>query len=124
VESLRRGLYRYQPVGHRLCFLFDSDTLEDELDEALLGQKWNSAATFVWTTVPYRMEWRYALIAHKLIAIDVGHVCQNLYLACESIACGTCAIGAYDQQKLDRVLRVDGQEEFAIYAAPVGRARD
>jgi len=124
VEGLERGLYRYQPVEHSLCFLFDSDTLEAELDEALNGQKWNSAATFIWTTLPYRMEWRYALVSYKLIAIDAGHVCQNLYLACEDIGCGTCGIGAYDQRKLDRVLGVDGEEEFAVYAAPVGRARD
>jgi SagB-type dehydrogenase family enzyme len=124
VENFARGLYRYQPVEHKLCFLFDSDTLEEELNEALMGQKFNSAATFIWTTVPYRMEWRYALIAHKLIAIDAGHVCQNLYLACESIGCGTCAIGAYDQLKLDKVVGVDGEEEFAVYAAPVGRAGD
>lgn len=124
VEGFARGMYRYLAVEHKLCFLFDYDALEEELDEALQGQKWNSAATFIWTTLPYRMEWRYALLAHKLIAIDAGHVCQNLYLACESIGGGTCGIGAYDQQKLDRVLRVDGQEEFAVYAAPVGKARE
>jgi hypothetical protein len=32
-----------------------------------------------------------------------------------------CAIGAYDQEKMDSVLRVDGQEEFAIYVATVGK---
>jgi hypothetical protein len=31
------------------------------------------------------MERRYALAAHKVIALDAGHVCQNLYLACEAI---------------------------------------
>jgi len=77
---------------------------------------------FIWTTIPYRMEWRYSVVSHKIIALDAGHVCQNLYLACESIGCGTCAIGAYDQEKMDRFLGVDGEEEFAIYAAPVGRA--
>ncbi len=123
VEGFARGLYRYLPVEHKLCFLFDYEALEEHLDEALQRQKWNSAATFIWTTVPYRMEWRYALLAHKLIAIDARHVCQNLYLACESIGCGTCGIGAYDQHKLDQVLRVDGEEEFAVYAAPVGKAR-
>ena len=77
---------------------------------------------FIWTTIPNRMEWRYSVVSHKIIALDAGHVCQNLYLACESIGCGTCAIGAYDQEKMDKFLGVDGEEEFAIYAAPVGRA--
>jgi SagB-type dehydrogenase family enzyme len=76
---------------------------------------------FVWTTIPYRMEWRYGIAAHKVIALDAGHVCQNLYLACEAVRAGTCAIAAYDQQAMDSLLGVDGVEEFTIYLASVGR---
>jgi SagB-type dehydrogenase family enzyme len=67
------------------------------------------------------MEWRYAAAAHRVIAMDVGHVCQNLYLACEAMAAGTCAIAAYHQEKMDALLEVDGEEEFTIYLAPVGK---
>ena len=35
--------------------------------------------------------------------------------------CGTCAIGAYNQAKMDLLIGVDGDNEFTIYAAPVGR---
>lgn len=90
---------------------------------ACLGQKFvaSAAVTFFWTAIPARMEWRYDLAAHKVIAIDAGHLCQNLYLACEAIGAGTCAIAAYDQQACDSLLKVDGEEEFTIYAAPVGK---
>ncbi len=56
------------------------------LARACLGQIFvaRGAVTFIWTTVPYRMEWRYSLAAHRVILIDAGHVCQNLYLACEA----------------------------------------
>lgn len=67
------------------------------------------------------MEWRYGIAAYKVIAIDAGHVCQNLYLACEAIGAGTCAIAAYDQEAMDKILRIDGQDEFAIYLASVGK---
>lgn len=67
------------------------------------------------------MEWRYDRAAHKVIALDAGHVCQNLYLACESLGLGTCAIAAYDQEACDRLLGVDGDDEFTLYLAPVGR---
>ena len=56
-----------------------------------------------------------------MIAQDSGHVCQNLYLACESIGIGTCAIGAYNQAKMDELLKVDGEDEFTIYVATVGQ---
>jgi nitroreductase len=58
---------------------------------------------------------------HKLIALDAGHVCQNLYLAVEAIGAGTCAIDAYDQDKMDALLGVDGKDGFAIHVAPVGK---
>ena len=61
------------------------------------------------------------MAAHKVIAIDAGHVCQNLYLACEAIQAGTCAVAAYNQKLTDNLLRVDGEDEFAIYMAPVGK---
>jgi nitroreductase len=56
-----------------------------------------------------------------MIAIDAGHSCQNLYLASEAIGAGMCAIGAYNQQELDALLKVDGTDEFAIYAGVVGK---
>ncbi len=67
------------------------------------------------------MEWRYAEASHKVIAIDIGHVGQNLYLACEAVGCGTCAIGAYDQQLSDNLVDVDGDDEFTIYMSPVSK---
>jgi SagB-type dehydrogenase family enzyme len=67
------------------------------------------------------MEWRYDIAAHKVIAIDAGHVCQNLYLACEAINAGTCAVAAYNQSLIDRLLKIDGDDEFTIYMAPVGK---
>jgi len=124
IDGLEEGLYRYQPLDHRLCSLRSGPGMREELKAALNGQGWNSAAVFIWSVVPYRMEWRYSVVAHKILALDAGHVCQNLYLASESIGCGTCAIGAYDQERMDAFLGADGKDEYAIYAAPVGRAEE
>ena len=93
------------------------------LVRATLGQRFVAAApvTLAWTVIPYRMEWRYDIAAHRVIAMDVGHLCQNLYLACAAIGSGTCAIAAYHQEQMDVLLKVDGEDEFTIYLAPVGR---
>ena len=123
VLDLEPGFYRYLPLKHRLLFEFQEEDTARKLVEATLGQAFVAAAavTFIWTTVPYRMEWRYGLAAHKVIALDAGHVCQNLYLACEAIRAGTCAVAAYHQELMDQLLRVDGKDEFTIYLAPVGK---
>jgi len=123
VGELPEGIYRYLPVEHELCCVRKTHQLRQSLVEAVLGQAFvgTSAVTFVWSTIPYRMEWRYDLAAHKVIAIDAGHVCQNLYLACSAIGAGTCAVAAYDQQRMDRLVGADGKDEFVLYLAPVGK---
>jgi SagB-type dehydrogenase family enzyme len=123
VTGLEPAFYRYLPVEHQLLWEFHELQAAARLTEAALGQSFVSqaAVTFLWTTLPYRMEWRYGLAAHKAIALDAGHVCQNLYLACEAIGAGTCAVAAYHQQRMDRLLRLDGEDEFVIYLAPVGK---
>lgn len=125
VSEADAGLYRYLPLEHELVFLNEVADMEIKLALACFGQQFvgSGAATFVWATIPYRMEWRYGPLAHRVILIDVGHVCQNLYLACEAIGAGTCGVAAYDQQEVDNLIGVDGEEEFAVYLAPVGKVK-
>lgn len=123
VEGLESGLYRYLPLGHQLVLESLPEGLAERLAVACYGQTFvsKSAVCFLWTVVPYRTEWRYLARQHKAILEDAGHVCQNLYLAAEAIGCGTCAIGAYVQEECDALLGVDGEDEFTLYIAPVGR---
>ncbi len=123
VKGLEKGIYRYLPLTHQLLFISQKDDLESKISIATFGQEFSgkSAVTVIWTAIPYRMEWRYGEASYKVIALDAGHVCQNLYLACEAIGCGTCAIAAYNQELMDSLLEVDGEDEFTVYVAPVGK---
>jgi len=125
VEGLTSGLYRYLPLEHALLPEKAPDQLPARVVAAARGQGFagDAAVTFFWTALPERTEWRYAEASYKVIALDAGHLCQNLYLACEAIGAGTCAIAAYDQQLADNLLGVDGDDEFTIYLAPVGKIR-
>ncbi|MFX1511622.1 MAG: SagB/ThcOx family dehydrogenase [Promethearchaeota archaeon] len=126
VNGLQPGIYRYLAIEHKLCFLskIDSD-LPEKISEMCYNQKFVGlgAVVFIWATIPYRTEWRYSITAHKGIAIDAGHLCQNLYLACEAIKAGTCAIAAYNQKEWDSFLGIDGKDEFVMYLAPVGKLK-
>jgi len=123
VDGLASGIYRYLPTEHALVLEQGRDDYQADLIQATLNQTFVGTApvTFAWTAIPYRMEWRYSFAAHRVIAMDVGHLCQNLYIACEAINAGTCAIAAYHQELMDKLLNVDGEEEFTIYLAPVGK---
>jgi nitroreductase len=53
--------------------------------------------------------------------LDAGHVCQNLYLAAEAISCGVCGIAAFNDDLLNAAVGADGNREFVIYAASLGK---
>jgi SagB-type dehydrogenase family enzyme len=125
VDGIKPGLYRFLAVEHKLLPLREDANLSAEIAGACYGQRMpgDAAAVFIWTAIPYRSEWHYGRIAAKLVAVEAGHVCQNLYLAAESIGAGTCAIMGYNQDKLDKLIGVDGRDEFTVYLAPVGKVK-
>lgn len=124
ITGLDKGIYRYLPLDHKI-YLHRKyrENMENEITKGCLNQKFaaNCAVCFIWTAVPYRTEWRYSILSAKIIAIDAGHLCQNLYLASEAIGAGTCGIAAYSQSRMDGILGVNGKDEFVIYIAPVGK---
>lgn len=125
IDGVDPGVYRYLPLSHELAPCFKDPEFKQRLLDSVFGQRFvmESAAVFVWSCVPYRGEWRYGTAAHKVMLMDAGHICQNLYLACEAIGAGTCAIGAYDQPAIDTLFRLDGENEFVVYLAPVGKIK-
>jgi len=124
VEGLEPGIYRYIAIGHKLYQeQVDASDLPQRINRASFDQNFvgKAAVVFIWSVRPYRTEWRYADDSCKDILMSAGHICQNLYLACEAIGAGTCAIAAYRQDELDAFVGVDGVDEIAIYLAPVGK---
>lgn len=122
VEGLEPAVYHYLPLQHALEKVGELDDPEAQITKAMHGQKFagTCAVCFMMSFVPYRAEWQYSTTAHRVVLMDAGHVFQNLYLACGACGCGTCAIAAIDQPVADELCRLDGENEFIIYAAPVG----
>lgn len=111
VENLPVGLYRYVWSRHALLPV----PLRDGNVKELTRRFGKAAMTILWVAVPYRCEWRYAQLSYKLCALDAGHMAQNGYLAAQALGIGCCAIGAYSQKDIDRLIMVDGFDEFTCY---------
>ena len=122
IEGLEVGAYHYLPMTHEIEFIKSIDEIDETISKSLEEQKWATKASviFYWSVIPYRSEWRYSYFAHRIILVDIGHVCQNMYIASESIGLGTCAIGAFDRIICDTLFSLDGEEEFTILVSPVG----
>ncbi len=123
VDGLEPGLYRYLALDHQLELISTLSDIAGRFAAACFGQRFimNSAVTFLWVAVPYRMTWRYQERGYRYLHLDAGHVCQNLYLAAEAIGAGVCAVAAFDDDELNTLLCLDPEEAFVIYLAAVGK---
>jgi SagB-type dehydrogenase family enzyme len=126
VDGLTPGIYRYISLKHNLLYIKSVENAEEVFTRLAYEQEFaaKGAVLFIWVAIPYRTEWRYTTLSHKFIAIDLGIVCENLYLACETRKLGTVAIGYYEQKRLDKLLEIDTENVFSVLIAPVGKYKE
>lgn len=122
VEGLKPGVYHYLPEENALELLHTDDDLTQKAVDSLAGQKWAGRASvvFYWAMDAYRAEWRYGIYSHRVALIDAGHIGENLTLAAEALGLGSCGIAAIYHELCCQLLEIDGENEFAVYAMPVG----
>jgi nitroreductase len=53
--------------------------------------------------------------------LEAGHIGQNIYLSAVAQGLGACAVGAFWDDDVNRLLGVDGKAEAALYLLTVGR---
>ena len=123
VKGLQAGLYRYIALEHAVAPIRTDSGIGPLLQDACLGQDMmiRAAMGLFWVADVYRSAWRYSERAWRYVFLDAGHVCQNLYLGAAPLECGVCAIAAFDDEKLNSLLGVDGENQFAVYSAVVGK---
>jgi len=125
VDGLKPGLYRYLAIENSLLDLHAPADITTQVKAGCLEQSQvdGSAATFIWVAVVERMFWRYVERGYRYLHLDAGHVCQNLALGAEQVGSGICPIAAFDDDKLNAVLGLDGVEQFVVYLATVGKKK-
>ena len=123
VEGIEPGIYRFLALGHALQLVTKDEAEIEKFISAFKskGVVENCAALFLWTAVYDRMTYQFGHRSARYIFLDAGHVCQNLYLAAYTQMTGVCALGAFYEDKLCEVLGLDGENEFPVYGAAVGK---
>lgn len=121
VRTLEPGLYRYLAEDHALMLIRAGD-VGSEAEKAALGQTMcrKASVTFLWSAVLPRTTGRYGERGKRYVLLDAGHVGQNVYLAATALGYGCCALGAFDDDAMNRLLGVDGKIETTVYGAAVG----
>jgi SagB-type dehydrogenase family enzyme len=121
VDSLPDGVYKYKPENHALEKILHGDKRE-ELCAAALGQPCvkKGAAVIVLAAVYERTMKKYGQRGIRYVHTEVGHASQNIYLQGISLNLGTVTVGAFDDEKVKKILHMHSTEQ-PLSIMPVGK---
>ena len=119
VKGLKPGLYRYIPGKHSIVQTMEGD-LRKKLSEASLDQDEivNAPVNLVITAVYTMTMKKYEQRGIRYVHLEVGFAGENIYLQAESLGLGTVFIGAFEDEEVKKVLRI---EEEPLGIMPVGK---
>lgn len=123
LEGVGDGIYRYNAANHSLTLHHKGD-VKLELARAALGEQfiYQAPVDIVICALYQRTTRRYGSRGERYVHIEVGHAGQNIYLQATALGLATVAIGAFDDEQVRQVLRLDRQYE-PLYIMPLGKSR-
>lgn len=121
VEGVDDGIYLYNIDDHSLTRHYDKD-VRLELARAALNQEfiYQAPVDIIICALYSRTLGRYGARGERYIHIEVGHAGQNIYLQASALGLATVAVGAFDDEQVRGVLRLDNQYK-PLYIMPVGK---
>lgn len=122
VMGLDPGVYKYRVADHDLLRTGDGD-LRAEAAEIALGQSWIAAspAIIVVAAVFARTTAKYGRRGERYVHMEAGHAAQNVYLQATALGLGVTVVGAFDDERLHRLVDMDA-EEAPLSLLPLGTA--
>ena len=121
VEKIGDGIYHYDVDSHSLTLHYKGD-VRLALTRAASGQGYiyEAPVDIVICSLYERTTMRYGARGERYVHIEVGHAGQNIYLQATALGLATVAIGAFNDEQVREVLRLDKQYK-PLYIMPVGR---
>lgn len=123
VKDLKAGVYHYEPRAHAASLVFEGDQ-RHALAQASYFQRWMAEAplNLIITAEYSRINIKYGQRGVRYAIMESGHIAQNIFLMAESLGLGAGIVGAFDDERVARVLGVPrGHEPLLIM--PVGFKR-
>lgn len=121
IDGIGAGVYHYNIDSHSLTQHFKGD-VRLELARAALDQEfvYEAPVDIVICAVYERTTGIYGSRGERYVHMEVGHAGQNIYLQATALGLATVAIGAFYDEQVREVLRLDEQYK-PLYIMPVGR---
>jgi len=108
IDKIKEGVYHYKIAGHSLELIAEGDK-RAELADACLNQDFIKEApvSLVITAKFQRTTGRYGARGERYVYMEVGHACQNTYLAVTNLGLSTVEVGAFIDDSVKGVLGLD-----------------
>jgi SagB-type dehydrogenase family enzyme len=121
IDSIPDGLHHFQVSDTSLELVKPGD-FRQQIKKASFDQESVGASllTIILTARFPRITRKYADRGFRYAYIESGAICQNIYLEATSLGLGAVAVGAFNDDALNRFLEIDGVEEAALLIMPVG----
>ena len=125
-EELPLGIYHYNVKLHALHLLqkgkFTALFKKTKISYGNTELISNSAILLIITGVFGRTEIKYGKRSYRLVLFEAGHMAQNIYLVSTALKLGCCAVGGFEDEKINSLLRLDEDKEQALYMLALGTA--
>ena len=120
VEDIDAGVYHYNIASHSLSLGCEGD-VRLALARAALDEEgiYEAPVDIVICALYERTLGRYGSRGERYVHMEVGHTGQNIYLQATALGLATFAIGAFDDELVREVLRLDKRYK-PLYIMPVG----
>jgi SagB-type dehydrogenase family enzyme len=121
VDGVSEGVYQYNVESHSLAGHFKGD-VRGELAQAALGQDFICVAPvdIIICAAYSRTLSAYRGRGERYVHVEAGHAGQNIYLQATALGLATVAIGAFHDDEVRQVLRLDKQYK-PLYIMPLGK---
>jgi SagB-type dehydrogenase family enzyme len=119
--ELPAGVYHYAVSGHELEFLLRREFTREEID-TLYAYPWvaDAGGVFVITGVFDRTQKKYGERGYRYASLEAGHVGQNIYILSSALGVGCCSVAGSHDEKIERLLDIDGVTESVLYSIAFG----
>jgi SagB-type dehydrogenase family enzyme len=120
---ISEGIYHYLPKQHALEPVKRGDHRE-ALYKAALSQRsvLDAPLDIVVTGVEERTRAKYGDRAGRYVALEAGHVCQNILLQAVALGLGGVPVGAFFDDQVRKVVGCPPDHSI-LYIVPVGKPR-
>ncbi|BBM83533.1 SagB/ThcOx family dehydrogenase [Candidatus Uabimicrobium amorphum] len=119
IKNLPSGCYHYHAKDK---VLENVETSIQGIGEMFIGVPCEkTAAILIFTAIRERTYIKYGERGYRFLFLEAGHIAQNILLLATALGIRACPIGGFMEDKIAKLLHLDHESEWVVYAMALGK---